>query len=406
MKVLILSPGTRGDVAPAAGLGAAFVADGHEVTIVANTEYEPLVTMAGCTLAPITTSLGPQGEESADAPSGVRDYLAAMRTYMDHAATAALDAAPGAQAILANAISPYGHDIAESLRVPSAEALLQPWLPSAAYPPMILSQRDLGRTGNRLAGRIAQRIPTPYDPACARIRRELGLPPETRRAAQRRRRAQGMPVHHGISPAVLPRPADWPAHLTLDGFWWPPTAEDWRPPTELREFLDAGPAPVVITLGSLPPNSAVLRAVEEALRTGKERAIVQGPQLRTIVDQLDNPDVIHVGDVPHNWLLPQAAAVVHQAGAGVTAACLQAAVPSVPLPMHTDQPFWARRLTTLGAATEPVQAKKVNGPLLAAAITQARSDQRLRDGAHAIREAMRGEHSTLPLRDWLRRAAD
>ena len=406
MKVLILSPGTRGDVAPAAGLGAAFVADGHEVTIVANTEYEPLVTAAGCTLGPITAPLGPEGDDTADAPSGTRAYLAALRTYMDHAATAALAAAPGAAAVLTNAISPYGHDIAEGLGVLSVEALLQPAHPSTAYPPMLLSRRDLGRTGNRLAGWMGQQVPTPYDPACARIRSELGLPPETRRAAQRRRRARGGPVHHGISPAVLPRPADWPAHLTLDGFWWPPAPEGWTPPTELCEFLDAGPAPVVLTLGSIPPNSTALQAVEEALRAGKERVIVQGSQLRTVVDRLGRRDVIHVGDVPHNWLLPRAAAVVHQSGAGITAATLRAGVPSVPLPIHTDQPFWARRLAALGAATDPIPIGKVEGALLAAAITHARSNQQLRDGAQAVREAMRGEDSTLPLRDWLRRAAD
>jgi sterol 3beta-glucosyltransferase len=222
MKVLILSPGTRGDVVPATGLGAAFVADGHEVTIVAGAEYEPLVTGAGCALAPITAPPGPQGDGSDSAPKGARAHLAALRIYMDEAATAALAAAPGAEAVLANGISPYGHDIAEGLGVPSVDALLQPWQPSAAYPPVIFSRRDLGRTGNRLAGRIARRIPTPYDPACARIRSELGLPPAPRRAGQRRRHAEGRPVHHGISPAVLPRPADWPAHLTLDGFCWPP----------------------------------------------------------------------------------------------------------------------------------------------------------------------------------------
>ena len=404
MKVLILSPGTRWDVAPAAGLGAAFVADGHEVTIVANTEYEPLVTSAGCTLAPITAPLGPQTDDTPGAQPGIRAYLAALRTYMDHAATAALNAAPGAAAVLTNAISPYGHDIAEGLGVPFVEALLQPAPPSAAYPPMLISWRDLGRIGNRLAGRIAQQVLTPYDPACARIRAELGLSPETRRAAQRRRRAQGIPVHHGISPAVLPRPADWPNHVTLDGFWWPPTPADWIPPAGLREFYDAGPTPVVVTLGSLPPSSAALREVEEAMRMSKARVIMQGPQLRGIVDRLDSPDVIHVGAVPHSWLLPRAAAVVHQAGAGVTAAALRAGIPSVPLPIHTDQPFWARRLAALGAATRPIPIKKVNGALLADAITHARSNKQLRDGARAVRAAMNGEDSTRPLRDWLRQA--
>jgi hypothetical protein len=36
-----------------------------------------------------------------------------------------------------------------------------------------------------------------------------------------------------------------------------------------------------------------------------------------------------VGAVPHDWLLPQCAAVVHHGGAGTTAAGLSAACPTV-----------------------------------------------------------------------------
>lgn len=402
MRVLILSPGTRGDVAPATGLGAAFVADGHRVTIVANAEYESLVTGAGCTLAPITAPVTPPSERDGGGRPGVRAYLATLRTYMDQAATAALAAAPGAEVVLTNAISPYGHDIAESLGIPSAEALLQPSYPSAAYPPMIASRKDLGPLGNRLAGRLAQRVRTPFDPACERVRSELGLPPETRRAGQRRRRA-GLPVHHGISPAVLPRPADWPTELTLDGFWWPHDPEDWTPPPALSEFLDAGRAPVVVTLGSIPAGSAAVRAVADALTATKVRAVLQGGDLRETAERLDGRDVVHVGDVPHSWLLPRAAAVVHQAGAGITSAALRAGIPSVPLPVHTDQPFWARRLCALHAGTEPIPMKDADGAGLAAAITTALSSQHLRDGAATIRDSLAGEDGTLRLRTWLRR---
>jgi sterol 3beta-glucosyltransferase len=400
VRVLILSPGTRGDVAPATGLGAALVADGHEVTIVAHAEYGPLVTAAGCAHAPFAAAMAPPPPPDGGG-AGVRAHLAALRAYMDAAATAALAAADGAEVVLTNPISPYGHDIAEARGIPSAEALLQPAHPSAAYPPLIVSGRDLGPRGNRLAGRLVQRIPTPFDPACARVRAELGLPPEHRRAAVRRRRAAGLPVHHGISPAVLPRPADWPTELTLDGFWWPHDPPDRSLPPELAEFLDAGPAPVVVTLGSIPPGAAAARAVAGALASTGARAVLQGPDLRDVAERRD--DVIHVGDVPHRLLLSRAAAVVHQAGAGVTAAALRAGVPSVPLPLHTDQPFWARRLAALDAATAPIPMERVDGAGLAVAITTAMSSPQLRDGARAVREAMRDEDGTAPLRARLRR---
>ncbi|MCE0765815.1 glycosyltransferase [Pseudonocardia kujensis] len=392
MKILILAPGTRGDVAPATGLAAAFIDDGHAVSIVANAEYEHLVTAVGANHTPITAPIAPPTDGATGKP-GVRGYLGTLRAYMDQAATAALTASPGVGVVLANAISPYGHDIAAALGVPSAEALLQPAQPSSAYPPMIFSGRDLGGLGNRVAGHLAARIPAPYDAACARIRAELGLPKEPRAKAQRRRRAQGIRVHHGISPAVLPRPADWPARLSLDGFWWTPDSGELS--AELEDFLAAGPPPIVVSLGSLPSGHD---AVAEALQRSGIRAVVQG-----MGDLLaDDPNILSVEDVPHHLLFPRAAAVVHQAGAGVTASALRAGVPSVPIPMHTDQPFWGRRLAALGAGTAPLPAKKLQPGALVAAIETARTSKQLRAGARAIAAAVRDEDGTRPLRDWVK----
>ena len=409
MKVLILAPGTRGDAAPAAGLGQALTADGHEVTVVAGAEQTTLVTEAGCAVVPIDTPMAPP-----DDTGGIRAYLDALRHYMDAAAGAALSAlsvatAPGAGApfdvMLTNAISPYGHDIAEHLGVPSAAALLQPAEPSAAYPPMVASARDLGSVGNRLAGRLAERVRTPYDPACARVRKELGLPAESRAVAQRRRRGAGLPVHHGISPTVLPRPADWSDRLTLDGFWWSPSRPDWEAPAELATFVDAGPAPVVVTLGSLPPGSDTAAQIERTLRTSGHRFVLQGDVLRDasgrLADHLGAGRVLHVGDVPHEWLLPRAAAVVHQAGAGVTSAALRAGIPSVTVPMHTDQPFWGRRLVALSAGTAPIPMKRLSAEALTARLDEAMTSAALRDGAARVAKALRAEDGTTPIRSWL-----
>lgn len=407
MKVLILAPGTRGDVAPASGLGAGFVADGHEVTVVAGAEYGQLVRDSGCTHVPIHEVLTPpsgsaQGDPEERSEPGVRAYLATLRTYMDAAATAALGAASGSDVILTNAISPYGHDIAEHLGVPSAEALLQPAHPSSAYPPMVASTRDLGAVGNQLAGRLAQLVRTPYDPACARVRSELGLRPESRRIAQRRRRAERMPVHHGISPTVLPQPADWPPELSLDGFWWPPVPASWSPPADLTAFLAAGSPPVVVSLGSLPAGAKTAPLIAEALKAGTVRVILQGDQFRQVADQLGPDRAIHVGDIPHEWLLPQVVAVAHQAGAGISSAALRAGVPSVPLPMHTDQPFWARRLVALSAATSPIPLKRLTAGQFGSNIEEAMTSTILRDGARAVRDRLIHEDGTQPLRSWLR----
>lgn len=67
-------------------------------------------------------------------------------------------------------------------------------------------------------------------------------------------------------------------------------------------------------------------------------------------------------------LFPRVAAVVHHAGAGTSAAALRAGAPSVPVPVTADQPFWAARLASIGAATEPIPFAKLTEERLAGAL--------------------------------------
>jgi UDP:flavonoid glycosyltransferase YjiC (YdhE family) len=224
-------------------------------------------------------------------------------------------------------------------------------------------------------------MPASYDAACAQVRQELGLPAESRRAAQRRRRRDDQPVHHGISPAVLPRPRDWRPGLHLDGYWWPVGPPGWTPPADVVSFLAGGPPPVVITFGSTPASQAAARVAMTGARQAGLRVILQDPAMKgTSADG----DVLHTGHLPHEWLLPQAAAVVHHAGAGTTAAGLRAGIPAVTMPVATDQPFWAARLSALGAAPAPVRRSRMTVDRLASAITAATANPDYRASAQRV----------------------
>jgi UDP:flavonoid glycosyltransferase YjiC (YdhE family) len=369
----MLAPGTLGDVAAPAGLGERLRDAGHEVTIVADAPYAQLAADAGCAFQPVPADLRQIVAASAvgsqrQAPRRLRVLLRDMTRYFELAATAALEAAPGTGAVLFNAVAPYGSDIAEGLHIPSIGTFLQPVEPSAAYPPLATKLPSLGGLGNRIAGNLAQMMPASYDKACAQVRRELGLPAESRRAAERRRRREDQPVHHGISPVVLPRPRDWRPGLHLDGYWWPPRPPGWTPPADLVSFLSSGPAPIIITFGSTPTAQVTAQTAVTAARQAGLRVIVQAS---VAVESADDDSVLRPGPIPHDWLLLQAAAVVHHAGAGTTAAGLRAGIPAVTVPAYTDQPFWARRLAALGAGPASVPRSKMTTRRLTAAITAA-----------------------------------
>jgi UDP:flavonoid glycosyltransferase YjiC (YdhE family) len=103
--------------------------------------------------------------------------------------------------------------------------------------------------------------------------------------------------------------------------------------------------------------------------------------------------------VPHDWLFPRTAAVVHHGGAGTTAAGLRAGVPSVVVPFMSDQPFWGRRVFALGAGPEPIPRKQLTAEKLARAISAAVTDPVIRRRAANVGRLIRAE-------DGVARAAD
>lgn len=369
MRVLMVTPGTRGDVAPMAGLGSRLQGLGYEVAVAANPAYAPLVVESGCEFRPLPGDLAgliTQPAPGAKASSGsVLTFWRKLTEYMDNAATGTLAAAEaGADVILANSVAPYAYDIADALGIPAIGAHLQPIEPSAAYPPVIMnSAQSLGAWGNKIIGERAAAGPAPYDAPSARLRRELGLGKESRAAGERRRRKAKATILHGISPTVLPRPADWHSGLVMAGYWWPAVEPDWQPSADLVDFLTEGPPPVFVGFGSSAHIDPAF--ILEATRRAGVRAVVQGAEGGL------GDDAIAVGSVPHEWLFPHMAAVVHHAGAGTAAAGLRAGVPAVGVPVYTDQPLWASRLAALGAGPAPIPYKKLTPERLGDAIMKA-----------------------------------
>jgi UDP:flavonoid glycosyltransferase YjiC (YdhE family) len=97
-----------------------------------------------------------------------------------------------------------------------------------------------------------------------------------------------------------------------------------------------------------------------------------------------------VGDVPHDWLFPRTAVVVHHGGSGTTHSAARAGVPSVVLPFAADQFFWARQLHRLGVAPAASGIRRITAAGLARAIAAART-ARYRDRAATVGAAMRAE---------------
>jgi UDP:flavonoid glycosyltransferase YjiC (YdhE family) len=97
------------------------------------------------------------------------------------------------------------------------------------------------------------------------------------------------------------------------------------------------------------------------------------------------------GSLPHSWLFPHMAAVVHHGGVGTTAAALRAGVPSIVAPFFGDQPFWGQRVAALGVGPRPILRRRLTVDNLAEAIRCTVSDTEMRTRAAELGERIQAE---------------
>jgi sterol 3beta-glucosyltransferase len=416
MRVLIVAVGSRGDVAPFTGLGTALQAAGHSVTIAGYEMFAGLVT--GCGLEFRALPGDPRILEAARWQRGGTGPLGAVRLvrliadHMREIHIGILAAArQDADVLLLTGLSTIGgYHIAEGLGLPSMGLALQPVYPTGEFPPSIVAARSLGRLGNRAAGQALVVLGAPALAGPVReLRAELGLPRlGTREAVFGQQDTEHWPGFCGFSPAVVPRPADWRPGLEVVGYWWPERPAGWSPPADLENFLNAGSPPVFIGFGSMTPAGAdrLSDLVATAGRQAGVRMVIQAGQASLATAGPASDDAIVIGEVPHDWLFPRMAAVVHHAGAGTAAAGLRAGVPAVSVPMVGDQPFWAARLAALGTGPRPIRYKRLSAQALAAAIRDAITRPSYRAQAQAMASRLAIEDGTAPVVNALARLSN
>ncbi|MBC2868491.1 glycosyltransferase [Streptomyces mexicanus] len=400
-----MTAGSRGDVAPFTGLGHGLARAGHEVTLVTHGCFEPLVAGAGLAFHPLPVDPRAELESSRGrglhrSATGAGKMLRAVglaRAALARMTDELVAAAEHSDVLLlSGSLGPVGHAIAEALDVPSLGAHLQPLSPTREFAPPLLGGGHWGAAVNRLAGHgVNLAVERVFSSAVPTVRDRLGLPASRLGTGRRIRAGLRRPVQHGFSPLVVPRPRDWRRGLEVCGYWWP-YDRDTRLPPDLTAFLDAGPPPVFVGLGSatVPDPEGLSGTIARALRRAGLRGVVQRGWGGL---SAQGEDMLTIDEVPHSVLFPRVAAVVHHAGAGTTAAGLRAGVPAVPLPVQFDEGFWAGRLVSLGVAPCALPLRGLTAEALAAALTRATRHAPYRERAEALGARIRGEDGVAPV---------
>ncbi len=401
MRLSIVAVGSRGDVQPYLALGLGLQKAGHQIQICADRLFEKFVTSAGLSFTPITAAPVNMMQENLSRQGGPVKLLGWLkhhfrplaRSFFADLATATTQT----DAILYSTLAFAGYHVAEKHGIPALGVYNVPITPTHTFPnpsfPPAPAWFPCKGTYNwwsfRLANQLFIYLIKPIVNEC---RREvLGLQPLPG-GFYRRLDVSDMPLVYGFSPNLVPVPDDWGAWLKVSGHWFLDDIADWQPPVELLKFLEAGKPPVYVGFGSMV-DEEIKRAthlVLEALKQLGQRGILLGGWGG--LGSADLPETIFCIDaVPHNWLFPRVAAVVHHGGSGTTATGLRHARPTVVVPFFADQPFWGWRVHALGCGPKPIPFVKLKLPGLAEAIDFAVNDPACRQNVRVLGEKLQME---------------
>jgi len=265
MRLLALTYGTEGDTRPLAMLCHGLIGAGHAVTLLADGGTlgsaqaldVPHAALEG-DIHDDVVALVSRGNGVAAASTGLgRMALQHVSGWMRQADAAA----EGCDAILTGGLAAFvGMSVGERRRIPVIGSGMIPLTPTRAFrSPFLPPGRSPGWLNRASYGWVNGLIWRQFRRPINAARQQLGQSP-------RRALWSGLPMLYGISPQLLPPPADWPADHIVCGQWRLPDAP-WAPPADLRAFLDAGPPPVYLGFGSMTgfDRERVLPALLQAL---------------------------------------------------------------------------------------------------------------------------------------------
>ena len=406
MHITILTLGSRGDVQPFIALGMGLLQAGYKVKVASQATFESEIRTRGLEFA-LMSGNPKEGIESAEGQAMLRtknpiDFVRRMGDLLEPIMeTVLLDswqACQGTDAIIGGGFPFWGFDIAQKLNIPFYYAYLTPSYPTTNFPNPITPPHleKLGSIYNRFSYTLTNQLFWQFFRKPVNQFRDniLNLPP-TNIWQNAFTKMEDAKVNYliGCSPSITSKPKDWSNRVHLTGYWFLDAPSGFIPPTDLVEFLKAGSAPVYIGFGSMAGEEAqnIAEIALAALAKTQQRGIFLSGWGG--IKRSDLPDtVFQIDNIPHSWLFPQMACIVHHGGAGTSAATFRAGVPSVIIPFFGDQPFWAYQAAKLGVSPPTIARKNLTVDCLARAIKNAVENQSIQKQAAILGKKIRSEN--------------
>jgi sterol 3beta-glucosyltransferase len=396
MKITILTYGSAGDVVPYISLALGLMERNHEVILAAPQNFETHVKSAGIQYKPLPgdTQATLESKEGMEwmATGNTKLFFKELNAIASKNIYAmqrdSVDACNDAQLVIAGTLMLfYATTISEKFKIPLVIAIVNPVCTATGeFPHLFISQKSLPfRFLNKLTHKLVfKEFQKSRIVAINEWREKLGLGPE-KRSVYKRIDQLKVPVIHGYSPNLLPKPADWGPHVSVTGLWKadrkyfpaPSQSED------LTDWLKAGSAPIYFGFGSMPVLNPgeIQNMVYEICRETGVRAIINAgwSKFEGKANHTDDP-VYFIKYTDLEWLFPQCSLIVHHGGVGTTHLSLESGIPTVICSIFWDNPLWGERLKTLDVG-EHIRFKDLDKEKLLQAIRQLRLDDKKKNAA-------------------------
>lgn len=386
-KFLIPTIGTRGDVQPYIALALGLNHAGHETTIASHPCMRSLVESYGICFAPMGPDIDIAHETAlirGRSPNWMLGFMRVMKfsfNMLEQSHPDLLSLCRQADWVIVSHTA-AGSIEADPLGVPTISVTLSPQAIPAPDPSDSLLKRGLMRIAGAGMGLMMTR---PLN----QIRKRAGVQPMGPTGITSAR-LNLIP----ISPEIYSPNPRWETRHKMTGYWFAPSPQKWTPSVELQGFLDAGAPPVIVSLGAMSISGEDAQEAAEMTINA-----VQDAGVRTIIQGWDEPlgkmtlpaNIFHAGSIPHEWLLPRSAALVHHGGFGTTAAGFRAGIPQIVIPHIIDQFIWGQKVSELGVGPQPISRAKLKREILTEAIRQVSNDEVMRMKANTLGQQIRSE---------------
>lgn len=392
--ILLTTHGSSGDLNPFLALGAGLRTRGHTVRFALSSPLARLATAAGFLVHPladdakITTPQAIYGSDSSVASLRAavqQGILPTLRQKVEDLRAACA----GADLLVAASLQLPASLAADLIGLPWVSVAIAPLaLPSAAFPPSPLPAvpRPLRPMMNSIAWSVGRRLLRPIaDPAVNALRAEYGLAPRHDLLIDGGLSPELVAV--AVSPAFLPKPADWPPQAQLTGFCFWDTPTDWGEPDALTAFFEGDQPVIAVSSGSQSPSvdqtfGPFYRASIAAIQQVGARALVIGAAAGTLPESLPS-DVLAVPYAPFSTVYPRCTAAIHHGGIGTTAQALRAGIPMLIAPWGFDQFFIGEQIER-GGAGRRLHRKQATAPRIVASLRALLDDPHPREQAQRI----------------------